>query len=207
MLHVDIPTRAQVDKLAGYRGGPAVSIYLRTPPLTQDIKADRIELKNLLSITLRSTNLKRSRYLDQRVGVAKAAGLCHKSDRRSFDLKNSNGNSRRKLLEQLGLCNVERLKNRQRSVSAGHHDGIDLKVADKPGGVLTEGCGDFPGYLPGEFQGGRWPQDHERCAGVAPNVNPETIGDVMFVAGKLHRNFLGAFFKKPDDLFCARGRA
>ncbi|CAH1692745.1 conserved hypothetical protein [Hyphomicrobiales bacterium] len=48
MLHVDLPTRAQIDKLAGYRGSPAVSIYLRTTPLTQDAKADRIELKNLL---------------------------------------------------------------------------------------------------------------------------------------------------------------
>lgn len=52
MLHVDIPTRIQIDKLAGYRGGPAVSIYLRTTPLTQDTKADRIELKNLLKAAL-----------------------------------------------------------------------------------------------------------------------------------------------------------
>ncbi|KAA5595508.1 hypothetical protein [Blastochloris sulfoviridis] len=48
MLHVDLPTRTQIDKLVSYRGGPAVSIYLRTTPLTQDAKADRIELKNLL---------------------------------------------------------------------------------------------------------------------------------------------------------------
>ncbi|MFG1478173.1 hypothetical protein V5F53_05830 [Xanthobacter sp. V4C-4] len=48
MLHIDLPTRAQIEKLAAYRGSPAVSIYLRTTPVTQETKADRIELKNLL---------------------------------------------------------------------------------------------------------------------------------------------------------------
>ncbi len=48
MLHIDLPTRAQIEKLAAYRQSPAVSIYLRTTPLTQDAQADRIELKNLL---------------------------------------------------------------------------------------------------------------------------------------------------------------
>lgn len=48
MLHIDLPTRAQIEKLANLRASPAVSIYLRTTPLTQDTKADRIELKNLL---------------------------------------------------------------------------------------------------------------------------------------------------------------
>ncbi len=48
MLHVDLPTRTDMDKLIGYRGNPAVSIYLRTTPLTQDTKGDRIELKNLM---------------------------------------------------------------------------------------------------------------------------------------------------------------
>ncbi|WP_374305981.1 hypothetical protein [Methylocella sp.] len=48
MLHIDLPTRAEIEKLAAWRGSPAVSIYLRATPLTQDAKADRIELKNLL---------------------------------------------------------------------------------------------------------------------------------------------------------------
>jgi hypothetical protein len=48
MLHVDLPTRTDFDKLIGYRGAPCVSIYLRTTPLTQETKGDRIELKNLL---------------------------------------------------------------------------------------------------------------------------------------------------------------
>ncbi|MFG1391308.1 baeRF11 domain-containing protein [Xanthobacter agilis] len=48
MLHIDLPTRTQIEKLAAYRGAPAVSIYLRTTPNTQETKADRIELKNLL---------------------------------------------------------------------------------------------------------------------------------------------------------------
>lgn len=48
MLHIDLPTKAEIEKLAAHRGSPSVSIYLRTTPLTQDTKADRIELKNLL---------------------------------------------------------------------------------------------------------------------------------------------------------------
>ena len=52
MLHVDLPTRAQIDKLVGYRGGPAVSIYMRTTPVTQDAKAEQIELKNLLKVAI-----------------------------------------------------------------------------------------------------------------------------------------------------------
>lgn len=48
MLHIDLPTRAQIEQIARYRAAPAVSIVLHTTPLTQDVKADRIELKNLL---------------------------------------------------------------------------------------------------------------------------------------------------------------
>ena len=50
MLHIDLPTHAQIDQLARFRGFPALSIFLRTTPLTQDVKADRIELKNLLKM-------------------------------------------------------------------------------------------------------------------------------------------------------------
>lgn len=48
MLHIDLPSRTEIEKLAAYRGTPAVTLYVRTTPLTQDAKADRIELKNLL---------------------------------------------------------------------------------------------------------------------------------------------------------------
>lgn len=48
MFHIDLPTRSDLDKLIGYRGSPAVSIYLRTTPVTHETKGDRIELKNLL---------------------------------------------------------------------------------------------------------------------------------------------------------------
>jgi hypothetical protein len=48
MLHIDLPTRAQIEKLIAHRAQPTVSIYLPTTPLTQDAQADRIELKNLL---------------------------------------------------------------------------------------------------------------------------------------------------------------
>lgn len=48
MLHIDLPTPADLDALVGYRGAPAVSLYVQTTPLTQDIRLDRIELGNLL---------------------------------------------------------------------------------------------------------------------------------------------------------------
>ncbi|HMO28906.1 hypothetical protein [Enterovirga sp.] len=48
MLHIDVPTRSEIERLAGFRGSPAVSLYLPTTPLTQDVQADRIALKNLL---------------------------------------------------------------------------------------------------------------------------------------------------------------
>ena len=48
MLHIDLPSRTELEKLLAHRGGPAVSIYLRTTPVTPDVKASRIELKNLL---------------------------------------------------------------------------------------------------------------------------------------------------------------
>jgi hypothetical protein len=47
MLHVDLPTSAEIAALAGHRGDPSVSIYLPTTPQTQDTQADRIALKNL----------------------------------------------------------------------------------------------------------------------------------------------------------------
>jgi hypothetical protein len=53
MLHIDLPTRAEVEKLASYRDSPAVSIYLRTTPVTQETRANRIELKNLLKAALK----------------------------------------------------------------------------------------------------------------------------------------------------------
>lgn len=48
MLHIDLPTRAQIEKLAAHRADPTVSIYLPTTPVTRETDADRIELKNLL---------------------------------------------------------------------------------------------------------------------------------------------------------------
>jgi hypothetical protein len=52
MLHIDLPTRAEIEKLIGVRGSPAVSLYLRTTPLTQDTDVDRLELKNLLKVAV-----------------------------------------------------------------------------------------------------------------------------------------------------------
>jgi hypothetical protein len=49
MLHIDLPTRADILALSEARGEPAVTIYLATTPLTQEAQADRIALKNLAS--------------------------------------------------------------------------------------------------------------------------------------------------------------
>ncbi len=47
MLYVDIPTRADIQRLSAVRAAACLSIYLPTTPLTQDAQADRIALKNL----------------------------------------------------------------------------------------------------------------------------------------------------------------
>ena len=48
MLHIDLPSRAEIMKLADVRDAACVSIYVSTTPLTEATKVDRIELKNLL---------------------------------------------------------------------------------------------------------------------------------------------------------------
>jgi hypothetical protein len=47
VLYVDIPSSVDVATLAAPPGDICVSIYLRTTPVTQETKRDRIELKNL----------------------------------------------------------------------------------------------------------------------------------------------------------------
>lgn len=46
MLYLDIPTQAQINRLAETRSNAAVSIYLAATPLTQDADLTRISLKN-----------------------------------------------------------------------------------------------------------------------------------------------------------------
>jgi hypothetical protein len=48
-LHTDIPTRAELGSLLGARDPASVSIYLPTSVVTQEARADRIELKALAS--------------------------------------------------------------------------------------------------------------------------------------------------------------
>ena len=52
MLHVDIPTRTDIEHLIAIRAPACVSIYLPTSPVTQHAQADRIELKNLARTAL-----------------------------------------------------------------------------------------------------------------------------------------------------------
>ena len=40
-LHTDIPSRRQIERLLQERGGPLVSIYLPTTPITPEAEADR----------------------------------------------------------------------------------------------------------------------------------------------------------------------
>lgn len=47
MLHIDLPTRTEILKLAEMRSAPCVTIYLSTTPLTEAAQADRTALKNL----------------------------------------------------------------------------------------------------------------------------------------------------------------
>ena len=48
MLHIDIPSQTEIERLNAARSTPSVSIYMRTTPLTQEAQKDRINLKNLL---------------------------------------------------------------------------------------------------------------------------------------------------------------
>ncbi len=47
MLHVDIPTRADIERLAAIRSDACLSIYLPTSAVTTETEGDRILLKNL----------------------------------------------------------------------------------------------------------------------------------------------------------------
>ncbi|MFH0343876.1 MAG: hypothetical protein ACHBNF_17545 [Chromatiales bacterium] len=62
MLHVDIPSRSDIERLIAVRAAACLSIYLRTTPLTQQAQGDRIELRNLARAgleQLRAKNLDR----------------------------------------------------------------------------------------------------------------------------------------------------
>jgi len=48
MLHIDLPTRDEIARLARTRADACLSIYLRTTPVTQETQASRIEFGNLL---------------------------------------------------------------------------------------------------------------------------------------------------------------
>src|SRR5215467_1610999 len=51
LLHTDIPSRAQVDRLLGHRGPACMSIYVRTDPVSANV-GERIELGNLAAEAL-----------------------------------------------------------------------------------------------------------------------------------------------------------
>src|SRR5262245_11846067 len=47
MLHVDMPTRADIEELIRNRGSPRVTLYLPTTPVTPNSQADHTAIKNL----------------------------------------------------------------------------------------------------------------------------------------------------------------
>lgn len=53
MLHIDLPTRAEILNLAETRAEPCVTIYVSTTPVTEAAQADRIALKNLAKEAMR----------------------------------------------------------------------------------------------------------------------------------------------------------
>jgi hypothetical protein len=48
-VHIDIPSRPELEQLMSVEGVPSVSIYLPTTPITPEADGDRIAFKNLLS--------------------------------------------------------------------------------------------------------------------------------------------------------------
>ena len=48
MLYVNIPSRADIERLGARRSSACLSLYLPTTPITQDAQADRIAMKNLV---------------------------------------------------------------------------------------------------------------------------------------------------------------
>lgn len=52
MLHVDIPTRAQLERLLRARHAASVSIYVPTTPVTAEVGAHRIDLRNAIDEAL-----------------------------------------------------------------------------------------------------------------------------------------------------------
>ena len=52
MLHVDIPTHAQLDRLLRARHEGSVSIYVPTTPITAEVGASRIDCRNAVDEAL-----------------------------------------------------------------------------------------------------------------------------------------------------------
>ena len=67
MLHIDIPSRSDIERLITVRTPACVSIYLGTSPITQDAQKSRIELKNLARTGLEQL---RAKATDRRVVAA-----------------------------------------------------------------------------------------------------------------------------------------
>lgn len=77
MLYIDLPTRAEILKLAEARAAPCVTIYLATTPLTVDAQGDRIALKNLMreAVTqLQAANTEKRRIWPMEAAIDEIAG-------------------------------------------------------------------------------------------------------------------------------------
>jgi hypothetical protein len=74
MLHLDLPTRADLDALIDHRATPSLSLYLPTTPLTQQAQGDRIAFDNLARAALAAMEARKTpRAVREEIGAALAA--------------------------------------------------------------------------------------------------------------------------------------
>ncbi len=80
MLHIDLPTRAEIQALGAHRAWPAITITLPTTPLTQAAQADRIALGNATRDALRMVEAAGADLRVLRAIEALLAGLAEDDD-------------------------------------------------------------------------------------------------------------------------------
>lgn len=201
MLHIDLPSRAEIDALIDHRGSPALSIYLPTTPRTQDAQADRIALKNLLrdalaQIEAAGADIRTTRAVAAAVEAVIAdddfwaeqanslALFVTPSKQRSFRLAN-------RLAAQLEVSDRFHLKPLLRAVTFPH-DAFVLAIG--MGGVrLVEVSADLPPHtvkVPG------LPRDAAHAASARSHLPKR--GDMVGGEGGSENALLGRYARAVD---------
>lgn len=201
MLHIDLPTRAEIQALGEHRGWPSVTLVLRTTPLTQDAQADRIELKNLLraareEMAAAGAGMREVRAIEDAVealigddafwaGQANSLALYVTPDSlRSFRLAN-------RLANQVEVSDRFHLKPLLRAVAFPHHAWV---LAIGMGGVrLVEVSADLPPHpvaVPG------MPRDVGDAAGRGSHIARK--GDMASGLATSENALLGHYARSVD---------